>query len=202
MVPSGDAQVSGMAAEILEKTSQLQKRKGELEAQIRDLRAQLDAEIEALRSWAADHAVGSSIAWPMTAARVVPGFFAHDIIAATVTEGVEVRCQLTANESNKHLQAQYPPGTPFTCAGRVTDIAHAAHATVVTLVDAKVHPRTANAPATSNKISIQPKLDTQRVSAEAARRAIELFQAACAPLFTTHAADVVEVKATVHDGWS
>ena len=196
------AQPSATPAEILERVAQTQKVKVELEAQIRELRGQLDAEIYKLKSWSALNAVGRTVAWPMTATRVEMGFFAHDIVAETAIAGVEVRCQLPATEENKQLKVQYPRGTQFTCVGRIGNIMSLAHPMAIILNDAKVTGAGRTLATTSNKLPIEPVLNTQKVPIEHARKAVELFQMACLPLFTTHAADIVEVKATVHDGWS
>lgn len=104
---------------------------------MRELRGRVESEILKLKAWWALNAVGRTIAWPMTVARVEMGFFSHAIVAETQLASIEVRCQLTATDENKHLESQYRRGTQFICSGRLADVVHFPHQTVISLRDAK-----------------------------------------------------------------
>ena len=188
--------------EFVEKAAQTQKIKAEIEGKMRELRRQLDAEMHKLKAWTAVNMVGRAVAWLMTTDSVEMGYFSHDIIAESSVPEIQLRCQLTATDENKQLQSRYPRGTTFTCAGRLSDVVHFSDRAVITVQQAKATTDNLAPAIAANKPTIEPTLNTKKISAEHARKAIELFQAACAPLFTTHAADIVEVKAMVHDGWS
>lgn len=198
----GAAQAPDSPSELLERVSQTQKLKSQLEAHMRELRGRLDAEIYKLKSWSASNAIGRPVRWPMTAAKVEMGLFTHDIVAEAESPDVEVRCQLIAVEEHKHLQLQYPRGTQFTCVGRVGSVSHLAQKTVISLTDAKAMSAAPRTGVARDRLAVEPIITTPKVSVEHARKAIEQFQEACSSLFTTHAIDVVELKATVHDGWS
>jgi hypothetical protein len=196
------AEPSIAPAGIVDKAAQTQKIKEELETKIRELRTQLDAEIHKLKAWTAANVVGKAVVWPMTTDRVEMGFFSHDIVADSGVPGIQLRCQLSATDENKQLPSRYPRGTKFACAGLLGAVMHFSDRSVITVQQAKattVDPAAAIAP---NKPTVELTLNTKKISAEHARKAIELFQAACAPLFTTHASDIMEVKVTAHDGWS
>lgn len=64
------AQTPPSSKQILEEVARTQNAKLELEAKLGHLQGRLDSELHKLKAWAAAHAGGRTVVWPMTAARV------------------------------------------------------------------------------------------------------------------------------------
>ena len=157
------AQPSTTPGEILAKVLETQKNLARLEAEIAGLSTQLLSETQKLKSWSASNVEGRVIEWPMIAADVDMGIFAHDVVARTETPGIEVRCQFVAGDDTKNLKSLFPAGKEFVCEGRIDSISPRPDKTVITLRQ-------------SRAIGDQRKANSKRVSAEVQRPLVSAIE--------------------------